>query len=103
MTNDELDALIESWAAEPSVAPSQEFTDTVMRGTRRARAPYRTGVFDVLLRVFPSGALVGEGALLWVSGGAVAAAGAVLMLTGMAWIWFDDPLASDIKVRLSPW
>jgi hypothetical protein len=49
-----------------------------------------------------SGALIVAGAPLSVSPDTTPAA-IVLFALGLMWSWLDDPIASEIHVRLLPW
>jgi len=81
---------------------SDGFADGVMRAVRQ-REPAAAPV-SVLPNVIASGALVGCGALLWMSGGAMLALpAAVLVLIGFALMWLDDPFEAELQVRLRPW
>jgi hypothetical protein len=103
MQADELDDYLERARIEASAATAPDgFTDRVMRGVRRGEhvAPR----FDVLATVVSSGALVGSGAILWLSGESTAmVAGAVLAAMGFLWLWLDDPFAQELNVSLYPW
>jgi hypothetical protein len=100
MVPDELDGYLERARSESSVAVPEGFTDRVMRAVRApAKTPAR---FDLFSSAVASGALVGTGALLWLGPGDTVAA-AVLLATGLMWMWLDDPFSAEMKIRLTPW
>jgi hypothetical protein len=102
MTPEQLDDYLERARLESgSMLPPDGFTDRVMRAVaiQPAVAPVRP---DFLPSTVASGALIVAGALLAVSPGTTPAA-IVLFALGLMWSWLDDPIASEIHVRLLPW
>jgi hypothetical protein len=104
MASDDLDAYLEhARVAPPTSFVPEGFTDSVMTAVRYPReVPPR---FDFVTTAAPSGALVGTGAVLWLSGGDVvlSIAAVILMLSGFLWMWLDDPFGASMTIRLTPW
>ena len=109
MTGEEIDDLIEQVLTGPPVTVPAGFTDRVIRATRPAPW-WRTPEFaEIVSSVVSSGALIAAGAAIWVSLGdgpldasslPVAVTGLALAMGGLAWLWLDDAVEADLKVRL---
>ena len=100
---EELDDYLERARAESAATATPDgFTNGVMRAVRRREPAHASP--GVLPNVIASGALVGCGAWLWVSGGAtLGLAAVVVVLIGFALMWLDDPFGTEVTIRLLPW
>jgi hypothetical protein len=104
MMVDELDDYLERARADSEfTGVPDHFTNRVMRAVRVTPSPSST--FDLLPGMVASGALVGTGAMLWLSStdDMTAMAAAALVVIGFVWTWLEDPFSREMKVRLSPW
>jgi hypothetical protein len=102
MTADQLDDYLERARLESALTTVPEgFTNRVMRAVSvQPSAPVLPDVFPSTLA---SGALVMAGAMLMLVSPSNPLAAGTLLALGLLWLWLDDPLAGEIKIRLSPW
>ncbi len=97
-------------ADDGAITAPAGFTDRVVRKTHRSQWWLTPEFAQTAYGVVSSGALVAAGAAIWMSLSdgpleasslPVAVAAVAVGMSGLAWLWSDDPPGLDLRLRLS--